>query len=71
MEESHLIDDYTLSRNIARYGLKFDTLINLQQTIGDTGDYLWHIYTDPEDVKLTKILEVMQRWNLIRSEVVT
>lgn len=64
MDPGHLIDDYTLSRNIARYGLKFETLIDLKQQIGDGGDYLWHIYTDPVPLKLLKMVEVLANWNI-------
>jgi hypothetical protein len=56
----HLIDDYTLSRNIARYGLKFTTLIEICAKIGYQGNpYLWHIYTATEEEKLRRMLNVL------------
>jgi hypothetical protein len=64
MDKSHLVDDYTLSRNIARYGLKFETFISIRQRIGDGGDYLWHTYTDPVDKKLEMMRVVLTNWNI-------
>jgi len=64
MDRSHLIDDYTLSRNIAKYGLKFKTFHDYKQTIGDGGDYLWHIYTDEIPVKVVKMMGVLVNWNI-------
>lgn len=49
IDPAHLLDDYVLSRNIARYGLKVQTLVTMEKTLGfgpDTGFY-WHAYTDP------------------------
>lgn len=64
MGPEHLIDDYTLSRNIARYGLKFETLQGLRQRIGDNGDYLWHIYTESLDEKMRQMKEVLANWKI-------
>jgi hypothetical protein len=58
----HLIDDYTLSRNIAKYGLKFDTVVNIQSRIRDGGNYLWHAYTIPIPEKVQQIQEVLKKW---------
>jgi len=41
----HLIDDYLLSRNIARFGLKFTTMYDLAAKHKDNGSYFWHQYT--------------------------
>ena len=51
----HLIDDYIVSRNIARYGLKLKTVEQIQKEIGDPGKYAWHRHMI--DVK-AKIAEV-------------
>ncbi len=64
IDPSHLIDDYTLSRNIARFGLKFTTLPNLQAEIGDAGEYLWHIYTSSVEDKVVQMRQVLDRWNV-------
>ena len=68
MGPDHLIDDYALSRNIAKYGLKFETLISLRNRIGDNGDYLWHIYTDTIGEKLNQMEEVLMNWKINPSE---
>jgi len=64
MDPGHLIDDYTLSRNIAKYGLKFQTFHEYKQTIGDGGDYLWHIYTEPVPKKVVQMMSVLVSWNI-------
>jgi hypothetical protein len=62
----HLIDDYTLSRNIAKYGLKFITFIDLLKSLGRSGDdYLWHQYTIPTEVKVVQMKAVLKKWSLI------
>lgn len=61
---SHLIDDYTLSRNISRYGLKLETCVAMQARIGDAGNYLWHQYTMPVADKIKQMKDVMQKWGL-------
>jgi hypothetical protein len=62
----HLIDDYTLSRNIAKYGLKFVTFLNLINRLGQPqSDYLWHIYTAPMEEKVVQMKGVLKRWGLI------
>lgn len=48
----HLIDDYVLSRNIARFGLKFTTVSAIQQKNGDPGDYFYHQYTATTEQKI-------------------
>lgn len=61
----HLIDDYALSRNIAKYGLKFKTLIQLQKDIGmEDANFFWHIYTVPVEEKVPKMKEVLTNWNI-------
>lgn len=48
VETDHLIDDYLLSRNIARFGLKFTTLMDLQKKLGlESMWFFWHAYNLP------------------------
>ena len=61
---AHLIDDYTLSRNIARYGLKFTTVIDLLKRLGDTGAYMWHQYTMTTDQKVIEMKKVREAWGV-------
>jgi hypothetical protein len=63
----HLIDDYALSSNIARFGLKFMALMALEKRLGfgdDTGFY-WHAYVidAAEKVKQMKVV-LEEKWKL-------
>jgi hypothetical protein len=62
----HLIDDYTLSRNIAKYGLKFVTFMDLLKKFeGKAGTgYLWHQYTLPNELKIVQMKKVLARWRV-------
>jgi hypothetical protein len=64
----HLIDDYTLSRNVAKYGLKATNLIELFKEYGDYNDFFWHQYqiTIPEKVEYLK--NVIRRTKLTRAQ---
>lgn len=62
----HLIDDYTLSRNIARFGLKATTLCDICERLGyrtpdgkGVNPFLWHKYTLTEEQKLQEMLAVL------------
>jgi len=49
----HLIDDYTLSRNIAKFGLKFTTVLQIMKNFDDvSSSYFWHLYTVTIDQKV-------------------
>ena len=64
IKPEHLIDDYVLSRNIARFGLKFLSLRQLLAKLGRPQDeYLWHAYGDSTEQKLEKMRQTMCRWN--------
>jgi len=64
--DNHLIDDYTLSRNISRYGLKHTTLLDICGQLGMRDQYgrpanqwLWHLYSMPEEEKLNRMLALL------------
>lgn len=59
----HLIDDYVLSRNIAKFGLKVKTFREIVAKNGqlDTA-YLWHQYMLSNDDKLATIKQVLKVW---------
>lgn len=63
---SHLIDDYVLSRNIAKFGLKFDTLIDLKKRLGDGMEYLFHLYNIPETQKIQQIGQFLLKNGLMQ-----
>lgn len=62
--KEHLIDDYTLSRNIAQFGLKFSTVRAIMERNQDRGNYLWHVYTVGRQEKLKQLKEVMRVWGI-------
>lgn len=60
----HLIDDYTLSRNIAKYGLQFINLQSIKQRTGDQGDYFWHLYQISIEEKIEGIKKCLVEWGI-------
>jgi hypothetical protein len=63
----HLIDDYALSRNIAKFGLKTTTIQELQKKLGFTeANFYFHIYTDTTQDKVEKLSGVIKDWKLER-----
>ena len=77
----HLIDDYTLSRNIARFGLKSTTIVNICEGLGMKGPdgrgispWLFHLYAMSEREKIEKYIEVLRKpmteggWQLMSPE---
>jgi hypothetical protein len=63
--KEHLIDDYVLSRNIAKYGLKFKSFTEILKALNLTRDeYFWHQYTIPTDEKIKGMKETLARWGL-------
>lgn len=62
----HLIDDYTTSRNIARYGLKFKTFTEICQGVGMPGNpYLFHLYTHTDVTKFARMCSTMIAWGCL------
>lgn len=62
----HLIDDYTLSRNIARFGIKATTVTDICANIGfrmpdgrGHNPFLWHKYTISNKQKFIEMLGVL------------
>ena len=75
MKAEHLIDDYALSRNIARFGLKVTTLNALWQAGNlfvpnpETGviqgpDFFYHQYLMDADTKVKEIKEKIEFWGI-------
>lgn len=65
MEPSHLIDDYTLSRNIARYGLKATTVADQLSRFGHGKEqYLWHEYVTSIPDKVLHCKNMIYRWGI-------
>lgn len=63
----HLIDDFTCSRNIAKYGLKYTTIRGWLKDHKDgiaNGDYFWHEYLLTRAEKVQSIRATLMRWRL-------
>lgn len=60
----HLIDDYILSRNIAKYGFHFKSILQLQSELNDGGNYLWHQYTIGVEEKVRQMHEMLDKWGV-------
>lgn len=59
----HWIDDYVISRNIAKYGIKYKTFRDLLVEIGRPNDeYFYHENPIPEKDKLKKIKGKLKFW---------
>ena len=65
IEPQHLIDDYILSRNIAKYGLKFVNIKDvLAKNYTDGGGFFWHHYLIPVDQKIDEMHKVIDQWKV-------
>lgn len=66
IKPDHLIDDYTCSRNIAKYGLKFISFRKLMEQYGfqGGGPWLWHAYTMPIEQKVVEMQRVLAEWRV-------
>lgn len=65
----HLIDDYVVSQNVARFGLKYKTAIELlKENRLEDSNFFFHIYTVPEKEKVEKMKEVIKLWKLNGTE---
>jgi hypothetical protein len=65
-KRDHLIDDYTLSRNIARFGLKATTLVDICGELGwknpdgrGANPHLFHLYSITEEEKIRRMLGIL------------
>jgi hypothetical protein len=62
IDREHLLDDYTLSRNIAKYGLKHTTIKAMSQRVfGQELAFFWHAYVLPVADKTAQMRRVVKR----------
>lgn len=65
VEPIRLVEDFIIGRNIAKYGLKFTTLKEINEKLGMKNlSMFYHIYAVPKDVKLKNMERVLQEWGL-------
>lgn len=74
IQPEHLIDDYTLTRNIAKFGLKHTIMPAILEKFEryipnafppKVENYFWHQYVQSIDEKLVKMKEMMQKWGVL------
>jgi len=59
----HLISDFTVSRNIARFGLKYTTFREIGNSIfPDGNEFYFHLYAIPDEEKIDQMLLTLNRW---------
>jgi len=63
-QAEHLITDYVLSRNIARFGLKVITTAQILTNLNQTGYFLHHAYQISTKEKIAKLKEVLKEWKM-------
>jgi hypothetical protein len=62
VKRDHLIDDYLVSRNIARYGLKHCTMLEEMAKVGiQTAYYLFHEYCYPVEEKAVMMRQLVEK----------
>jgi hypothetical protein len=60
-----LIDDYVLSRNIAKYGLKFKMVKEIVEKFGNNYlQFMHHQYAMPIEEKIIRIKAQKMAWSL-------
>ena len=79
VNRSHLIDDYTVSRNIARFGLKAKTFRKIFEEAGYKearnaqgqiireagGSFFYHHYLFPIDQKVVELKKIIRNWGIV------
>jgi hypothetical protein len=61
-----LIEDYVLSRNIAKYGLKYISFNSILKNLEQDGQgLLLHFYMMPVEEKVVRMKQTMKHWNLL------
>lgn len=60
----HLIDDFLIGRNIAKYGLKFKMISTILDEKFPGSWFFWHQYTMPLEQKLVEMKKILQQWGL-------
>lgn len=68
MPASHLIDDYCLSRNVARFGLKAVSLLGLMKNYSQEATWYWHRYDIPEAQKAEEMKRVLGGGEVVINE---
>jgi hypothetical protein len=65
VEPFRLIEDFVFSRNIAKYGLKFETIFGLMNTLKFNGEFFFHLYAIPIEEKIARMKIQLKSWGLV------
>jgi len=67
MAKEHLLDDYIVSRNIAKYSFKTKRLMDIYKEIGfDEGLFVYHGYGVPNQDKIRNMEKILKMWQVKR-----
>ncbi len=64
VDRAHLIDDFIVGRNAAKYGLKTTTFVDLCDRLHIPPIFFFHLYAVTNDVKLAKMKEKLTQWGI-------
>jgi hypothetical protein len=64
VRKENLFDDFLVARNIARFGLKADTLVNLFVQIRLNPVYFWHDYLHTNEEKVPMLRDALTKWGV-------
>lgn len=60
----HLVDEYLVTRNTAKYGIKVTTFIEMCLALGRQPTFFSHAYGMPDDQKVAFLKGALARWGL-------
>jgi hypothetical protein len=60
----HLIDDFLIGRNIAKYGLKFAKLNDILEKHYPKSWFFWHDYTITAEKKALEMRKILNTWSI-------
>lgn len=64
IDSYHLIDDFLVGRNIAKFGLKFKTINSILEDKYANSWFFWHQYTLTPEQKIFEMKKILQQWGL-------
>lgn len=65
VDTDHLIDDFVISRNVARFGLKYVNVPEIYEKVGlKDPAFFYHEYLMDRKEKVKKLKEVIEAWKL-------
>ncbi len=66
MPPIRLVDDYVMSRNIAKFGLKFMTLNDIYEKYKiPMGYFVFHMYACPQEQKVEEMRKILKQWGML------